>query len=162
MMRKGQKFDKFLNHMLTYEGLLSHKPHAEGDDTQKIDFWYTRLPAQLKKKLIQKNLDKKVKAFNEFCTHVRYCEQLEETMESSNTNPKRRRNTDGTGHGGKRKEGRTPSDRSNNNNNGGSTNQGSQNLGGNDNAPSSHTNRNQNGGGWNRGRQSEGNKPKDH
>jgi hypothetical protein len=42
-----QKFDTFLNHMLTYEGLLSHKLHAEGDDAQKIDFWFTRLTLQL-------------------------------------------------------------------------------------------------------------------
>jgi hypothetical protein len=48
-----QKFDTFLNHMLTYKGLLSHKLHAEGDDAQKIDFWFTRLMLQLQRKLLQ-------------------------------------------------------------------------------------------------------------
>jgi hypothetical protein len=156
-----QKFDTFLNHMLTYEGLLSHKPHAEDDDAQKIDFWFTRLTPQLQRKLLQQNLSEKAKTFNEFCTQVRYCEQLDET---TGTHPepsssKRRRDTD-SGPGGKRKDGKTHPDRSSGNNSG-SANQGSQTPGSDKNAPFSHPNRNRNGGGWNRG-QAGGNKPKDH
>jgi hypothetical protein len=154
-MRDTQKIDTFLNYMLMYEGLLLYKPHVEGDDAQRIDFWCTRLMSQLQTKLLQQNLSEKGKTFNEFCTQVRYCEQLEEatgtsTRPESSTSSKRRRDTDGAGQTGKRRDGKTQSNRSSNSN-GDSANQGSQNPGGSNNAPFSQPNRNQNGGGWNRG-----------
>jgi hypothetical protein len=86
-MHDTQKFDTFLNHMLTYERLLSYEPHAEGDDSQKIDNWFSKLTQKLKRKLLQQNLSEKAKTFNEFCTQVHYCKQLEET---ANTRSDRR------------------------------------------------------------------------